>query len=52
LDTLKVFADMAKQVQAIKEDKYNQIQESLSAVGRMLGGWLKAACATNTAETK
>ena len=52
LDTLKVFADMAKQVQAIKEDKYNQIQETMSAVGRMLGGWLKAAANSSTAEAK
>lgn len=48
LDTLKVFADMAKQVQAIKEDKYLEIQECLNSVGRMLGGWLKSAAAPAT----
>ncbi len=51
LDTLKVFVDMAKGLQTIKEEKYEQIQESLSSVGKMLGGWLKSASAsTNTAK--
>ena len=45
LDTLKVFVDMAKGLQTIKEDKYNQIQESLASVGKMIGGWLKSASA-------
>lgn len=45
LDTLKVFVDMAKGLQTIKEDKYNQIQESLTSVGKMIGGWLKSASA-------
>ena len=49
LDTLKVFADMAKELKTVKEDKYEQIQESLSSVGKMLGGWLKS---TSTSSAK
>ncbi len=50
LDTLKVFADMAKESKTIKEDKYSEIQESCQSVGRMIGGWLKSAA--NPATTK
>lgn len=45
LDTLKVFTAMARDLKSIKEDKYNQIQESLQSIGRMIGGWLKSASA-------
>ncbi|MBD3360127.1 MAG: hypothetical protein GF365_05495 [Candidatus Buchananbacteria bacterium] len=48
LDTLKVFVDMAKGLQTMKEEKYEQIQESLSSVGKMLGGWLKSASASTS----
>jgi len=42
LDTLKVFADMAKDLKNLSEAKYNEIHEALNSVGQMLGGWLKA----------
>ncbi|MDD5340948.1 MAG: four helix bundle protein [Patescibacteria group bacterium] len=42
LDTMKVFADMAAQLELVKEPKYNEINEGLKSVGAMLGGWLKS----------
>ncbi len=45
LDTLKVFADMAKELKAINESKYGEFQESFNSVGAMIGGWLKSASA-------
>jgi hypothetical protein len=42
LDTLKVFADMAKDLKNLSETKYTEIQGSLQSIGQMLGGWLKA----------
>jgi hypothetical protein len=42
LDTLKVFADMAKDLKNVSESKYKEIHEALNSVGQMLGGWLKA----------
>jgi hypothetical protein len=53
LDTLKVFADMAKQVKQLSDNKYGEIRESLDGVGKMLGGWIKATNPANAAtETK
>ena len=55
LDTMKVFADMAAQLELVNETKYNQIHEGLNSVGAMLGGWLKsvsAAVAEAPAATK
>jgi four helix bundle protein len=49
LDTLKVFTDMAKESKNIKEDTYNQIDESLQSIGRMIGGWLKSVSAAKQA---
>jgi hypothetical protein len=45
LDTMKVFADMASQLDLVKEPKYNKIQEDLNSIGAMLGGWLKSVSA-------
>ena len=42
VDTLKVFADMAKDLNIITDDKYKEILEGFSGLGRMLGGWIKA----------
>ncbi|OGY42809.1 MAG: hypothetical protein A2Y67_03740 [Candidatus Buchananbacteria bacterium RBG_13_39_9] len=42
IDTLKVFADMAKEVKQISDSKYGEIRENLDNLGKMLGGWLKA----------
>lgn len=49
LDTLKVFADMAKKVKQLSESKYNEIHESLDGLGKMLGGWIKATNPANAA---
>jgi len=43
LDTIKVFTNMARELEQVKHDKYEKIQESLQSVGKMLGGWLKSA---------
>jgi len=50
LDTLKVFADMAKDLKNLSETKYNEIHEGLQSVGQMLGGWLKAVNAPKEAK--
>jgi hypothetical protein len=42
LDTLKVFANMAKELKAVSEAKYNAFLESSESVSKMVGGWLKA----------
>lgn len=42
LDTLKVFADLAKDMKVIPQKKYDEMQENLSSLGRMIGGWMKA----------
>jgi hypothetical protein len=42
LDTLKVFADMAKDVKQISDSKYAEISQSLEGVSKMIGGWTKA----------
>lgn len=47
LDTLKVFADMAKDVKQLSDNKYGEIHESLDSLGKMLGGWLKATNPAN-----
>lgn len=51
LDTLKVFADMAKDVKQISESKYGEINEALENVSKMVGGWLKAVNPANAAAT-
>ena len=42
LDTLKVFTDLAKDMKVIPQKKYDEMQENLSSLGRMIGGWIKA----------
>jgi hypothetical protein len=49
LDTLKVFTDMAKQVKLVSENKAGEINESLEAVCKMIGGWIKATNPANVA---
>ena len=43
LDILKILIRLAKDVQAIDNKKYLQLEQLLQEVGKMLGGWLKAA---------
>lgn len=42
LDTLKVFANMAKDVKQISDSKYSEINEALEGLSKMIGGWIKA----------
>jgi lipopolysaccharide biosynthesis regulator YciM len=49
LDTLKVFANMAKDVKQITDAKYGELNESLENVSKMIGGWLKAINPANSA---
>ncbi|MCX6744367.1 MAG: four helix bundle protein [Candidatus Parcubacteria bacterium] len=51
LDTLKVFADMAKDVKQISESKYSELTLSLEGVSKMIGGWTKAINPANAATT-
>ena len=43
LDTLRVFTDMAKELKNLSANKYQDMEETLQSVGKMLGGWLKSA---------
>lgn len=52
LDTLKVFADMAKDIKLLTENKYQELLETLQHGGKMLGGWLKATNPNNGAAAK
>ena len=49
LDTLKVFANMAKDVKQISDNKYGELNESLESVSKMIGGWIKAVNPANAA---
>lgn len=42
LDTLKVFAGLAKDMKAINDKAHEEIVTTLNDLGRMLGGWRKA----------
>jgi len=50
LDILKVFSEMAKEIQAVTEKNYEEITENMESVGRMIGGWLKAVTTPKTTE--
>lgn len=43
LDVLKILIRLAKDIQALDNKKYLQLEQLLQEVGRMLGGWLKAS---------
>ena len=45
------FADMAKEIRQIKDDKFNEIMEIQQSVGKMIGGWIKSANAANATGT-
>lgn len=42
LDLLKILIRLAKDIQALDNKKYLQLESSLQEVGRMLGGWRKS----------
>lgn len=41
LEMLKIFIRLAMEVKIIDDKKYLPLQERLSEIGRMLGGWMK-----------
>lgn len=43
LDLLKILLRFAKDSQALKDKNYIELQATLQKVGRMLGGWIRAA---------
>lgn len=45
LDQLRVLTELAKETKAIDANKFNEIQEVIDAVGKMIGGWLKSTAA-------
>lgn len=42
LDLLKILVRLAKDVQALDNKKYLQLEQALQEIGRMLGGWRKS----------
>lgn len=42
LDLLKILIRLAKDIQALDNKKYLQLESSLQEIGRMLGGWRKS----------
>ena len=42
LDLLKILIRLAKDVQALDNQKYLQLEQHLQEIGRMLGGWKKS----------
>ncbi|OGD93724.1 hypothetical protein A3H87_04830 [Candidatus Curtissbacteria bacterium RIFCSPLOWO2_02_FULL_42_37] len=43
LDLIKVLLRLAKDNQAIKSNRYLELQATLQEIGKMLGGWIRAA---------
>jgi len=41
LDLIKVLLRLAKDNQAIKSNRYLELQATLQEIGKMLGGWIK-----------
>lgn len=42
LDLLKILIRLAKDVRALDNKKYLQLEQALQEIGRMLGGWRKS----------
>ena len=42
LDLLRILIRLAKDVQALDNKKYLQLEQALQEIGRMLGGWKKS----------
>lgn len=41
LDLLKILLRLSKDSQAVKNNKYLELQASLQEIGKMLGGWIR-----------
>lgn len=42
LDLLKILIRLAKDIQALDNKKYLQLEQALQEIGRMLGGWRRS----------
>ena len=43
IDLLKILLRLAKDTQALKNKNYLELSEILQEIGKMLGGWIRAA---------
>jgi len=43
IDLIKVLLRLGKDTQAVKNNKYLELQATLQEIGKMLGGWIRAA---------
>lgn len=43
LDLIKVLLRLAKDTQCLKDKNYLELQATLQEIGKMLGGWIRAA---------
>jgi len=42
IDLLKILIRLAKEVKAIDDKKYVQLQKELQEIGKMIGGWIRS----------
>ena len=42
IDLLKTLIRLAKEVKAIDDKKYIQLQKELQEIGKMIGGWIRS----------
>ena len=42
LDLLKILLRLSKDILAVRDKKYLELQEMLQEIGRMLGGWIRS----------
>lgn len=43
LDLIKILLRIGKDTQAVKNNKYLELQTTLQEIGRMLGGWIRSS---------
>jgi len=41
-DTLKILIRLAKEVKALDNKKYIQLEQELQELGKMIGGWMRS----------
>lgn len=42
IDLLKILIRLAKEVKALDNKKYIQLQQELQEIGKMIGGWMRS----------
>jgi len=42
IDLLKILIRLAKEVKALDNKKYIQLQQELQEIGKMIGGWIRS----------